>query len=496
MSGAGGFPGGGRGRHRRGRTADRGPGGEGLRRVLSITVILVGVFISAVDMLIVNIAFPSMQESFPTATLTGLSWVMSAYAITFAALLLPSGRWADRSGRKQVFLLGLGLFTGVSAVCAAAPSLEVLVAARAVQGVGAALMAPSSLGLLLGLFAPEKRGIAIGLWTAVGGVGSAAALPLGGLLAEIDWRWVFVVNLPLGTAALLIGAWSLRRSAREAGPVPDLAGSAVLALSVAAVVATIAQGQSWGWTSPEVAGLSAAGALGLAWTVRRALRHPAPVFEPELLRIRTIALGNVATGFFFMGVGAMALSTILFLTQVWQHSTLRGAMEIAPGPVCAALCAVPSGILSVRHGVHRVGPVGAACFAGGGLWWAYALDGTPDFTGHFLPGSVVGGIGFGLILPALAASATLSLPPERVATGTGMASMSRQIGMAVGVSVVAAVLAGRPDLTAFRAAFLIMAGAAIVSGLALFAIGPVRRPAPTGPAGGPQPEHTTRATTR
>ncbi|WP_078888154.1 MFS transporter [Streptomyces sp. NRRL S-118] len=469
---------------------------DGLRRGMSITVILIGVFISAVDMLIVNIAFPSMQESFPSAGLTSLSWVMSAYAITFAALLLPSGRWADRSGRKRVFLLGLGLFTAVSAVCAAAPSLEVLVAFRALQGVGAALMAPSSLGLLLGLFAPERRGIAIGLWTAVGGVGSAAALPLGGLLAEIDWRWVFVVNLPLGTAALLIGAWSLRRSAAEGGPVPDLLGIAVLAASVAAVVATIAQGQSWGWGSPQVIGLSAVGVVGLAYTVRRALRHPAPVIEPAILAVRNVALGNVATGFFFMGVGAMAMSTILFLTQVWGHSTLRGALEIAPGPVAATVFAVPSGILAVRYGVHLVGLAGATAFAAGGIWWACVLDGTPDFTGHFLPGSVIGGIGFGAILPALAAASTLSLPPERVATGTGMASMSRQIGMALGVAVVAAVLAGTPDLSSFRAAFLIMAGASLVSGLALFAVGPVRRPAPAGTGEDAQQEHMTQAATR
>ncbi|MFF9869143.1 MFS transporter [Streptomyces sp. NPDC013953] len=469
---------------------------DGLRRGMSITVILIGVFISAVDMLIVNIAFPSMQESFPSAGLTSLSWVMSAYAITFAALLLPSGRWADRSGRKRVFLLGLGLFTAVSAVCAAAPSLEVLVAFRALQGVGAALMAPSSLGLLLGLFAPERRGIAIGLWTAVGGVGSAAALPLGGLLAEIDWRWVFVVNLPLGTAALLIGAWSLRRSAAEGGPVPDLLGIAVLAASVAAVVATIAQGQSWGWGSPQVIGLSAVGVVGLAYTVRRALRHPAPVIEPAILAVRNVALGNVATGFFFMGVGAMAMSTILFLTQVWGHSTLRGALEIAPGPVAATVFAVPSGILAVRYGVHLVGLAGATAFAAGGIWWACVLDGTPDFTGHFLPGSVIGGIGFGAILPALAAASTLSLPPERVATGTGMASMSRQIGMALGVAVVAAVLTGTPDLSSFRAAFLIMAGASLVSGLALFAVGPVRRPAPAGTGEDAQQEHMTQAATR
>jgi EmrB/QacA subfamily drug resistance transporter len=445
---------------------------------MAITVILIGVFISAVDMLIVNIAFPSMQKTFQSASLTSLSWVMSAYAITFAALLLPSGRWADRSGRKQVFLLGLALFTVASAICAAATSLEVLVATRALQGVGAALMAPSSLGLLLGLFPPHRRGIAIGLWTAVGGVGSAAALPLGGLLAQSDWRAIFIVNLPLGVVAVAIGIWALPKSQKEAGPVPDMLGIVVLAATVAALVAAISQGQSWGWGSAQVIGLSVVGALGLVYTVRRALRHPAPVIEPALLKIRNVALGNVATALFFMGVGAMALSTILFLTQIWQHSTLRGAMEIAPGPVAAAFFAVPSGILAVRYGVRLIGLVGGILFSAAGVWWALVLDGTPDFGGGFLPGSIIGGIGFGLILPALAAAATLSLPPERMATGTGMSAMSRQIGMALGVAVVAAVLAGAPDLASFQVAFMIMAGAGLASGLALLAVGPVNRPAP------------------
>ncbi|WP_369182804.1 MFS transporter [Streptomyces sp. Y1] len=470
----------------------------GLRRGLAIAVILVGVFVSAVDMLIVNIAFPRLEESFPSASLTGLSWVMSAYAITYAALLLPSGRWADRSGTKQVFLLGLGVFTAASAGCAAAPDLGVLIATRALQGVGAALMAPSSMSLLLGLFPPRKRGVAVGLWTAVGGVGSAAALPLGGLLAEVDWRWVFVVNLPLGAVALLLGGWSLTRSGTEDGPRPDLLGIGLLAVSVGAIVGTISQGQAWGWTSAQVIGLSAVGVLGLVLTVHRARRHPAPVIEPALLRIRKVALGNVATGFFFMGVGAMALSTILFLTQIWRHTTLRGALEIAPGPIAATLFAVPSGILAVRYGAHLVGAVGAGLFAAGGLWWAFAVDGTPDFTGTFLPGGIVGGIGFGVILPALAAASTLALPPERVATGTGMASMSRQIGMALGVAVVSAVLTGHPGVATYRTAFLIMAGASLVSGLALFAIGPTTPttpPAPAAPGGEHQPEQLSRAAT-
>ena len=168
-------------------------GGVGSRREpgrapprLSITILLAGVFLSALDLFVVNIAFPSLARSFPSWRLSDLSWVLSAYAITFAALLVPAGRWADRSGRKRAFLWGMVLFTVASAGCAAAPSLGVLVAARILQAAGGALMFPSSLGLMLPLFPPERRGAAIGLWSAMAGVAGAAGPPIGGLLVQVD----------------------------------------------------------------------------------------------------------------------------------------------------------------------------------------------------------------------------------------------------------------------------------------------------------------------
>ncbi|HEV7807385.1 MAG TPA: MFS transporter, partial [Solirubrobacteraceae bacterium] len=252
------------------------------RRRLSIAVVLVGAFVSSLDLFIVNIAFPDLQRSFRSASLSDLSWVLSAYAIAFAALLMPGGRWADRSGRKRAYLSGLALFTLASVACAAATSVEMLVAARVVQAAGGALMLPSSLGLLLPLFPPGRRGAAVGLWSAVSGAAAAAGTPIGGLLVQADWRWVFLVNLPIGVVTVVVGWRVLSEVRDQSRSAPDVLGALVLAVTIAAIVAAIVQGQAWGWGGPRVLGLVALGALGVAFSVRRALRHPAPIIEPAI----------------------------------------------------------------------------------------------------------------------------------------------------------------------------------------------------------------------
>ncbi|MEV7415235.1 MFS transporter [Streptomyces sp. NPDC089919] len=445
-------------------------GGPASRRGWSIAVVLTGVFVSSLDLFIVNIAFPDLAESFPSADLSGLSWVLSAYAITFAAFLAPAGRWADQSGRKRAFLAGLVLFTVASAACAAAPSLGALVAARTLQAVGGGLMLPSSLGLLLPMFPPERRGAAVGLWSAMGGAAAALGPPIGGLLVQAGWEWVFLVNLPIGAAAVLVGGWALREIREESGTAPDVLGALALGVTVGALVLGIVQGESWGWTSGRILGMFALGALGTAFSVVRALRHPAPVIEPAIVRIRAVSLANLATFLFFAGFGAMILGSVLFLTGVWHHSVLRAGLEIAPGPLMAAVCAVPGGLLATKYGNWVVGFAGSVLFAVGGVMWATATAADAAYASTFLPAGIIAGIGSGLALPSLSGAATLPLPPERFATGTAMVSMCRQIGLALGAAVVAAVLGARPDLDAFHTTWFFMAGCGLTGGLALLAI--------------------------
>ncbi len=456
---------------------------ERSRPVLTALIVLTGVFLSSLDLFIVNIAFPSISVSFHGESLSSLSWVLSAYTIVFAAALVPAGRWADRAGRKKAFLIGLGIFTASSALCALAPSLGFLVAARVLQATGGALMLPTSLGLLLPAFGPDRKGAAIGLWSAVGGA-AAFGPPIGGLLVQVSWRWVFLVNLPFSVLALVFGIRLLREVRDPAAHKSDLLGAALLSVSVASLVAAIVEGTDWGWLSARIVGAFAlAGASG-AWLVVRSCRHPNPIIEPAVIRHRAVALADLSSLAFFSGFGALVLGGVLFLTGVWHESILRAGFMIAPGPLLAALTAFPGGLLGARVGHRAVGTAGSLLFAAGGLWWITHAGATPDWAGAYLPGSVVSGIGVGLMLPSLGGAATAPLPPQRFATGSALYAMTRQIGVALGVACLVAILGaatGASAVTAFHHAWIFMIGCSLLAGAVLQGIG--ARAAETADAG-------------
>jgi EmrB/QacA subfamily drug resistance transporter len=399
-----------------------------------------------------------------------MSWVLSAYTIVFASLLVPAGRWADRAGRKKAFLLGLGLFTASSALCALAPSLGLLVAARILQAAGGALMLPTSLGLLLPAFGPARRGAAIGLWSAVGGAAAAFGPPIGGILVQASWRWVFLVNLPFSLIALVVGIRVLREVKDTAAHKADLSGAGLLSLAVASLAAAIVEGSSWGWASARILGAFAVAAVAAVLLVVRSRRHPNPIIEPAVIRHRAVALADVSALVFFAGFGAMVLGGVLFLTGVWHESILRAGFMMAPGPLLAALCAFPGGLLGARFGHRVVGSVGSLMVAGAALWWVTHVGLAPDYLGAYLPGSVLSGMGVGLMLPSLGGAATAPLPPERAATGTALFAMCRQIGLALGVSCLVAVIGtatGDAAVLAFRHAWLFLAACSLGAGLVL-----------------------------
>src|SRR4051812_19782003 len=450
-----------------------------------MAIVGVGVFLGSLDLFIVNVAFPDLEKDFEGTSLAGLSWVLNAYAVVFAALLVPAGRWADRAGRKRGFLYGLALFVVASALCAAAPSVGVLVAARVVQATGAAFMLPTSLGLLLPAFPAEKRAAAVGLWAAIGGTAAAAGPPLGGLLVQASWRWVFLINIPIGLVTLWFGRRVLEEIRDTSGERPDVLGAGLLAAGVGALVAGIVQGPSWGWDATSTLALFVAAFVLLAAVAWRSLHHPAPVIEPALIRIRSVALANAGALLFFSAFGAMVLGTVLFLTGVWHESIIRAGLQISPGPLMAATFAVPGGLLGGRYGQRAVGLTGTLLFALAGVWWHTHLTGTPNYAVDFLPGMAIGGIGVGLVLPSLSAAATAPLPPSRFATGTAMLSMSRQIGVAVGVAILIGVVGTAPAAAAsFDDACSVITAGALAAGALIALLGPVRVLAPT-PADAP-----------
>jgi EmrB/QacA subfamily drug resistance transporter len=444
------------------------------RPTITALVVLTGVFLSSLDLFIVNIAFPSISKSFHGESLSSMSWVLSAYTIVFAAMLVPAGRWADRTGRKKAFLIGMAIFSASSALCALAPNLDVLIAARIVQASGGALMLPTSLGLLLPAFGPERKGAAIGLWSAVGGAAAAFGPPIGGLLVQASWRWVFLVNVPFSVLALIVGVRILSEVKDPAAHRPDLLGAGLLTVAVAAAVAGIVKGSSWGWTSASVLGAFALAAVAGAGLVGRSRTHPNPIIEPAVIRHRAVALADLSSVLFFSGFGALVLGGVLFLTGVWHESVLRAGFLLAPGPLLAGLTAFPAGLASARLSHRLVGSVGAVIFAGGGLWWITHVGLSPDYLGQYLPGSLLTGFGVGLMLPSLGGAATAPLPPERFATGTALYAMGRQIGIALGVATLVAILGtagGTHAIAAFHHAWIFMAACSLSAGALLQGLG-------------------------
>jgi NTE family protein len=244
---------------------------RGSNRWVVLGVTALGAFMAFMDVTIVNVAFPSIIEAFPHVTLAGLSWVLNAYDIVIAAVFVPAGRLADMVGRRRVFQIGLILFTGSSAACAAAPTIGVLIVARCVQGVGAATLVPASLGLLLPVFAIERRATAVGLWGAAAAVASGIGPSLGALLIEVgDWRLVFLVNVPIGLVAVGLTRHLLSESRdEEHGGLPDLVGIVLVGAGAGLVALGIVQGGRWGWGSAAVhASLAAGVALFVLFLVR------------------------------------------------------------------------------------------------------------------------------------------------------------------------------------------------------------------------------------
>jgi EmrB/QacA subfamily drug resistance transporter len=452
-------------------------------KILLITS--VGLFMASLDLFIVNIAFPDLARDFNGASLPDLSWVLNAYAIVFAALLVPAGRIADRVGRKRVFVAGLLLFSAASALCAIAPSVGFLVGARMLQAAAGAMMLPTTLGLILPAFPLEQRPLAIGIWSAVGGVAAALGPPIGGLLVQLSWRWIFVVNVPIGIVTAIVAMRALDEVREPEDGRPDLIGAAELALGIGLLTLGIVKGPEWGWVDPR--SLAAfAGSVGLvAAFLFRSAHHHAPVIELPLLRVRSFALANLAAAVFFAGFGAMLLSGVLLLTEVWGYSALEAGLALSPGPLTAAIFAAPAGRLGGRIGQRPIAAAGGLTFAAGFALILTSVTATPEYAAAFLPGFVLGGAGVGMVLGTLPAAATAGLPPERFATGTAVFGMARQLGAAIGVAVLVALLndtTGGDLLAGLQRGWAFSLGAGLATAALALAFGPVgaraSRPAP------------------
>ena len=406
----------------------------------AFAVTVAGAFMVALDLSIVNVAFPSIEGSFPDATTTTLSWVLSGYSVVFGALLLGAGRIADRSGRRAWFLRGLGVFTLGSLLCGAAPSVELLIAGRVVQAIGAALLMPASLALLLAATPGELRPQAVAMWGGISALAVATGPSLGSLLIDAGgWRWAFLVNLPVALIAAIATPRVLAES-KVGGPRPDLIGIGVLSLAVAAVALGITQGEDWGWTSASVVGAFAASVALAALVLHRARTQATPALDLRLFESRTARLANFATVAYAVGFFAMLLANVLFLTTVWDYSTLKAGLAITPGPLVVALLSRSTGKLAARVGYGRVLVLGGVVFASAQVWCIVMLTTEPSYLAHWLLPSLVGGLGVALTFPVLSAAAVAGLPADRFGAGGALNQTARQLGAVLGVALLVALL--------------------------------------------------------
>jgi EmrB/QacA subfamily drug resistance transporter len=435
-----------------------------------LAVCSIAVFLVSIDVTIVNIAFPAILEDFG-ADRAELSWVLSAYNIAFAACLLTSGRLADRFGRRRVFFTGIWTFVAASALCGLAPTTETLIAARVVQAMGGALIMPSSLALVLPEFPIERRSAAIGVWGAVGGLAAALGPVLGGALIDvIDWRGLFFINAPLCLVAYLFGRKLLVESRDpNATGLPDIVGAVLATSGVAFVVLGIVEGERWGWSSTKTIGVFSLGVALVAAFVVRCARHPDPVLDLALLQKRFFSVANAAGFVFSAGFFAMIFVNVQFLNGVWGYDVTGAGLAIAPGPTMAAIVAAPAGRLADRVGHRLVIVPGAVLFAIG-VGAATLLPAEPDYWSTFFPIYIITGIGVGLTISTLGSASSAFLPPDRFAMGGAFNATVRQIGAALGIASVVAILGEAADLDAFDACFVFVAVAGLASGALMWAL--------------------------
>jgi EmrB/QacA subfamily drug resistance transporter len=427
-----------------------------------LVIVCAGVVLASLDLFIVNVALPQIAHDLKAPNLSELSWVLNGYAIVYASLLVFFGRLADRYRRDRGFLLGVAVFTVASAACAASTGVGMLIAFRLLQAAGAALLTPTSLGLVLASYEPERRHGAVRAWTAVGGVSAALGPVVGGLLVAVDWRLVFLVNVPIGIVALLVGWRRLPSIPGQAVERPDPLGVVLVTAGVAALTFGLVKGSDWGWSSVSICATLGSGVILIGLFALHCARSRHPLVDPSLFRSRHFTGASVVAVFFSASFGAMLLSIVLWEQEAWGWSALKSGLAIAPGPVMVPVVSfLVAGKLIARWGPAAVIALGSVSFGAGVAWWAVAITPTPNYVSGMLGGMLLTGIGVGLTLPTMMATASGSLPPPSFATGSAVINMLRQTGLAFGVAILVAVIgtsaAHASALTAFQHAWWVTA---------------------------------------
>jgi EmrB/QacA subfamily drug resistance transporter len=442
------------------------PAASSAPRKALLGVLLLAQLMVIIDISAVNVALPDLARELGIGG-ADIGWTITAYSLVFGSLLLLGGRAADLLGRRRVFLAGLIVFTAASLVSAAADSSAVLFAARAAQGLGAALLSPAALSIIMTAFKGPERTKALGAWGAVGGAGAAVGVLAGGALTELDWRAIFLINLPVG---LVLAAGALKVVPRDGGRPRwrglDLPGAVLATTSLAALVYSISQAEAAGWTSAQTLVIGGAGLLGVAAFAALESRSARP-----LLRVDRLADRAVGGGFALMLTASAVLFSTFLLTSMYLQNVLgTGALETGlmflPLALAAGAGAHAGSHLISKAGVRLPMAAGFAVAAGGTLLLSGG-DGGGSYVADVLPGIVVSGIGLGVVLVAVGVSVLTSARDEETGMLSGLNTTGHEIGGALGVAVLISIASASGIADAFLAAAGLSTAGALVSLLVL-----------------------------
>ena len=413
---------------------------------LILTLACVAQFMVLLDVSIVNVALPAMKVSLGFSE-SGLQWVLNAYTLTFAGFLLLGGRTADLFGRRRIFLVGLAVFTGASLFGGFAQDQTWLITARAVQGLGGAILSPTTLTILTTTFTePKARSRAMGIWSAVAGAGGAAGALLGGILTEeLSWRWILFINIPIGIVTMVAGRAYLQESrvTGEHRPTLDVPGAVLVTSGLTALVLGVVRTTTLGWGSWQtLTTLGISAALITVFLYYEARVAKAPLMPLRMFERRSIWTSNLTMFLLSGAIFAMWFFVSLYLQQVRGYSPMRTGFAFVPQTIAIIIGAQVSSRLVVRFGPRPLLVIGALCSAGGLFWRGGVGVTTGYWSGFFVP-SVLVTLGLGLCFTPLAFAATAGVPPQEAGLASGLVNTSRQIGGAVGLAALATVATTR-----------------------------------------------------
>ena len=425
-------------------------------------------FLVSLDTTMLFAAFDALRQSFAGTSAAELSWVINGYTVVYAAMLIPAGGLADAYGRRRIFRFGLTLFLAASVACGAANSVEWLIAARVLQALGAALLTPASMSIVLAAFPTEKRAVAISLWGAVGGLAAAVGPSLGSwVTASAGWPWAFYINLPVGLWALWRSASHVEEAVKpEKRRSVDVIGLLLLMFAVGAIALAIVESGESRWPTQQIVLVGTGGLMAVACFVFWARIRPHALIDLSLFQHRTYRFVNAATLVFGTAFSMMFLGFFFFMLGVWHYTLPQAGLAVTPGPLLVMPTAIVTGRLASRLGHRRFLVGGSLLYALSSLWFFLVPGNEPNYLQHWLPGLMMSGIAVGLVLPSLSAAAVSRLPMAHYAVGSAVNQATRQIGSVLGVALTVALL-GHATLqrSDFNAMYLLHGALALLTGL-------------------------------